>query len=1040
MSRVLESLPPRPPTPPKEAKHDVCPPSRLVLGSVDTRVHTPPGVHSPGDSITTNSTTRRSRKKVEFSAKAEYKDPPIHIGSENKRQHPTPVSLPRSASKPVKSILKVTQHPLNPLASVNRNGCGLSTANLTEMLESTIQQLAGGDRDTKVDAYVALAQACKASNNLPDRVALQEKMILFTQFIQRDIVAKPQEGAADASLVNHALNLLITFLGFPSIATKINSDFGVFMTDHCIRSFEDASVPKDVTRHLMKVISLQNFPAKVMTTERFGRLISSLHNIKGQRAGKSIVMARLLIYRKMMKQCKALMAVHSDWLMDLFLDMLSNLDDIRQSAILLGLDAGFSIGHDKRLSRKVMEIFNATSEDKQYIDFYREKLDSMAKDKRESATVPDIWSAVTLLLRTPLVSWDGSKAWLGILQSCFNSPDFPTKINANRAWCRLVYIMNQDEGSFRKALPVLIAPLISQVRRRGPGKTTIELRTTVWGAICNLFYYALKPSSSAASLDIFWDGSVKPIVAALLDPKPEAANDNALQASLILRGLLDCMTLRGWKPDHIISSPLVKPEELPQIDPKWVRSNFRRVFNAVGPILTKGFLELSDSDSTTFKLWEALVTTVASAASKEIKVSKETGAFVAEALGVLREIWACGPTTGDSQSNSATFLLSTKSFLGLMIDSLGHLPFTEKPGKTHVLQKAPLYIMFSMLSDPPPGISDNEDFADFFTSLFSPFLDSKSDKARMDLAQDLLSVIPMESPRPYGLWVLVSKSISAWLGPGHNSHGSTASGNDIPLGNDYREIVRVLERGIRSAPNLPWDRWESLFYSLFERVRDETGDAGFALVAIEPLSKALLDQLSLRSGEALSKNQVRCVTELLSVATHPRDRQAFDAARRRLWGTALAGGRASSFDPFDHFYNAVGETFEKLYDCYNPDDSDTILRLLKEMVGFFDRCNAQLFLKALAGLQDGFLPWFRDGKRLLTSQSSAVLAMVSTVCHVWVCHTLTVVDKIPMGQNWDSRRRDGAPRSAARVSRALLLCFVRLFAPKYRECWRLLVE
>jgi len=182
------------------------------------------------------------------------------------------------------------------------------------------------------------------------------------------------------------------------------------------------------------------------------------------------------------------------------------------------------------------------------------------------------------------------------------------------------------------------------------------------------------------------------------------------------------------------------------------------------------------------------------------------------------------------------------------------------------------------------------------------------------------------------------------------------------------------------------------------------------------------------------------VTELLSVATHPRDRQAFDAARRRLWGTALAGGRASSFDPFDHFYNAVGETFEKLYDCYNPDDSDTILRLLKEMVGFFDRCNAQLFLKALAGLQDGFLPWFRDGKRLLTSQSSAVLAMVSTVCHVWVCHTLTVVDKIPMGQNWDSRRRDGAPRSAARVSRALLLCFVRLFAPKYRECWRLLVE
>ncbi|KAK0618384.1 Rap1-interacting factor 1 N terminal-domain-containing protein [Bombardia bombarda] len=982
MSSLLDTLPPRPPTPPRETNHEQ--PSALsnrthIPGPVDARLnlHTPPGILSPGSSATSKSTSRRVRKKVGFSAKAEYKEAPVYAEGELKRQQqPSPVSLPRSASKPVKSILKVTAQEPNPLDSTNGTACDPANpgGTLTNMLESTIQQLAGGERGFKLDAYMTLTRAWRASNNLPDRVALQEKMGLFMQFVQRDIVSKTPEGAVDASLVNHALNLLITFLGFPAIASTITNDFGVFIIDHCIRSFEDASVPKDVTRHLMQVISLQNFSPKVMTSDRVGRLVSSLRNIEEHIKGKSIVMSRVLIYRKLVKQTRPLMVLHSDWLYDLFTDMLSNLKDIRSSAISLGLEAVFSIGHEKQLSRKVIEVLNVVVDEKRYLDYYEEKLKAMAKDKHESAVVPQIWSVVILLLRIPLDKWENSGPWLHIIQTCFNSSDFPTKISANHAWSRLVYMMHQEERVFSKRLSTLTTPLASQLRRKGSGRTSEDLRKAVLGGICNLFYYTFKPNTNPALLDGYWESSVKAVVAKLLDPTLEAAEDNLHQASAILSGLFDCTTPRRWREDHIIDSPLVKPEELPAIDSKWIRHNATSVFAVVEPILEKDFLALTDNNNPACRLWQALVGTVAFAASKEIKVSKDTVIFVTEAFNVLQKVWKRGlPDDGDTQVEAVQFLVAARTFLEVMITSLGLLPFTEKPGKTQASTKAPIYTLFSMLSALPPGIPDDKHFADFTSFVFTPFFASKGDKAKMDFAQDLLSTIPMEAPRPYGPWLLVSGMMSGWIGPNSSSHRSIGSGSETPVGHDYRDIVKTLERGIRSTPNLPWEHWESLFYSVLERARDETGDAGVAIVLIEPLAKATLDQLALLEPGSTSANSIKCVTELLSAATQPRDRQAVDAARRRLWGTVLAGPRSSSFDTFDNLYKAVNEALGYSYRDFDPTNCNAVVKLLKEVGGFFDRCNRQLFFKSMTALQDGFLPWLQDSKRLLGNQTSAAL-------------------------------------------------------------------
>ncbi|KAK4191839.1 putative telomere length regulator protein rif1 [Podospora australis] len=979
LSNVLSTLTPRPPTPPRETHHELSAPIKNALHSRSSvSVHTPPGPPSPGSSAATNSTSRRIRKKVGFSAQAEYKDPPVYREGEAVKQHPTPVSLPRSASKPVKSILKVTNHVpslLNPTTSPGFDPSN-PNVNLAAMLESTTQQLAGGDRESKLDSYEMLTRALKASNNLPDRVALQEKMSLFMQFIQRDIVSKTPQGTLDATLVNHALNMLITFLNFPAIASSISNDFGIFIVDHCIRSFEDSSTPKDIARRLMQVLSLQNFPSKVMSSDRVGRLVSSLHKMEEHLKGKSIVLSRVYIYRKLVMQSRQLMIVHSDWLFDLFTDMLSNLKDIRSCAIALGLELAFSIGHEKHLARKVMEIFNSTSEDQKYIQYYEERLKAMIKDKHESVVVPDIWSVVILLLRLPLDKWEHSVSWLHLIQDCFNSSDFATKVAANRAWNRLTFLMNLENRTFGKHIPTLVTPLISQLKRKGAGKTTEELRQAVFGGICNLLYYTFKPNTNPSLLDVYWDRSVEPIVAKLLDPTSEAAQENLQQASAILGGLLDCTTPRRWKEDRIQDTTVLKPTELPPIDPKWIQRNVAKVFSLLEKILTLDFLALADQDSATFRLWQTLVTTIASAAAKDIKVSKDTAAFVAETLNVLQKVW----TQGVSAENGPVFLLAVRAYLRVLVSSLGLLPLTEKPGKNSGIARSPLYTLFSTLSALAPGLADDKGYGDFFSGVFAPFFASKTDKAKMDLAQDLFSTIPLETPRPYGVWLLVADQLSGWLEPGHNSHHSTGSGGDIPIGHDYREIVKVLERGIKSIPNLPWKPWESLFYALFERVREETGDAGVAILVIEPLSKALMEQYTITEGEAVpASNAIRCVAEVLSVATQPRDRQAVDAARRRLWGTALAGSRSSSFDTFDHLYKAVSEALISQYKHFSPTDTESSTNILKELEGFFERCNPQLFLRAMLGLQHGFLPWVQDDNKLLGNQSNAVSATVKSL-------------------------------------------------------------
>ncbi|KAI1191899.1 Rap1-interacting factor 1 N terminal-domain-containing protein [Nemania serpens] len=1023
-SAGLDTLLARPPTPPRERQVDLDPKLNLDRHAVVSRLtlQTPPS-HSPESALSTNASSRRSRKRVEFTVQAEYCHPSPNPRAANEhKQHSTPVSVLSSIglSKPLKSILKHTSSP-SPLDSLDPSACHgepEGTATLAAMLESTIKHLAGNDRDSKVDAYTMLVRALKTSTNLPDRIALQSKMSLFTQFIQRDITLKGANGSIDSSLVNHALSLLSTFLLFPAIASKITSDSAVFIVDHCIRSFEDDTVPKDVVRHLMQVVAYQDFAPKVMTADRVGRLVISLHNIENHVTGKSIIMSRILIYRRLIGQSTNHMVSHSEWLRDLFTDMLSSLKEIRSAAIILGLEASFTVAKEKQVSKKVMEILQMSVEETRYAEYYIQALTTMTKEKSQMAAVPQIWSVVVLLLRCPMDRWEFFDRWLAVIQRCFNSGDYQTKLEANYAWNRLIYALHLYESSFSKMIGTLIQPF-NQLRRRG--KQPDELRKVVIGGLCNLYYYAFKPNSSSSHIDQYWDICVKTLIRTLAFPENDGKTpdrqqpssvDNLSQAIAILAALFDSSGVRLWKEDRIAENTLATAAELPPLDPKWIRRNAARVFSVTEPIIVKSFLELADPQSALYGLWRSLIGALAAAASKEVKVSTDTAAFLGNALSLLARIWAAGlGKVTASADMQRSFLKATEAYLTTIVLSIGHLPFTEKlfsinkqqtlvpvatpshrSGKGHGPIRSSLHHLFSMLSLLPPGISDGEGITHLFKAIFEPFIITRSTRARRDLVHDLMQIPQSEEPVNCGPWVFIAEVLATPVDNSQSSDLSTDSASQSPIGHDFRDIVKHLERGINHMPNLQWCQWLSLFHFVVGQATELSGEAGCSVAVVEPLAKAVFESLG-PEPNSISPNVYKCGLQLICSAKHPRDRQALDAARRRLWGTTVAGVRSASFDPFDNLYRLTSRLLGASYTAINSLDEDILSSLITETSHFLSRSNQILVFKSLVQLQEGLGPWIQDvderyGGKQRSTVAEAVKLLWDRICNLFADTTL----------------------------------------------------
>ncbi|KAJ2902439.1 hypothetical protein MKZ38_000568 [Zalerion maritima] len=1004
------TVPLRPPTPPKEKLVEqsgisiLADVKNLQQPTIANTFNTPPSAQS-----FSSLEGSRIAKRVGFSGQAQY-----FTNEDAAKKQSTPRSASSTLPKPARSILKKTDAPIINLLDSSK-GSLLSHAEIADMLESTVQQLAGGNRQSKIDAYRTLHECFRGSNNLPDRIALQSKMSLYTQFIQRDLRLGASTGTLDSQLVVSALNLLSTFLMYPAIASQLTQEFSMFFIEHCITAFrgpENLTYTKDVIKRLMHAIHLSDFSSKVMTADRVGRLVAVLHNIESKWTGKGILHTRMAAYQTLMRQSRQHMIAHPDWLEDLFEDMLSIVKEIRQSAIKLGFEAAYANTKDRSLSRKVHELLASAPEGQTYQHYFVQSLLKMVKGKGDqSASVPQIWSVAILLLRIPFEKWNTFPEWLKVIQQCFNSGNFTTRKEANLAWSRFVYASHLSASSFTKQLPTLIHPLVTQLTKKPGSKAHEEVRKVVYGAACMLLYYALKPTLTPNQMDEHWKLAAVPILKQLISFK--AVPEGVEHATRILSSLFDNTTQRLWREELVAEVGIVAPEQLPPLDPKWIRRHSASIFELVGPALKHNFVELDDRTSQTHKLWKSLVGSVQSVVVTEIKVSTDTAAFVAGTFNVLLDIWNSAPrglSSDDVQVSPKQFLNSVSAFLDLLILSLGNLTFTEKllsmnpptglfapiqtpshrsTSKHKPVARSPLHHLFALLTIPslPNGLPDDGFYADFLMSTFGPFFNGKNVAVKRNLAYSLLQIIPGDVPCPYGAWALAANVI---IGEMQNSQGTNHSTNsDILIGNEYRELVKLLFRGLRWCPNIPWEVWRGYYDIVAEQIVEEAGDSGRGLALVEPLAKQILSETNQTAESLPPTNIFNTTARLLSTSTQPRDEQALDTARRKLWGTT-AGTRSRTPDPFDHLYILINFMLLSAYHGFDHYDTDEIvIPLLVELSQFLSRCSDALAQRTLIRLQKGMAEWIRDDQARVNSRTSSKLAQV--VKELWerVCSRLS---------------------------------------------------
>ncbi|KAG4444136.1 hypothetical protein IFR05_000365 [Cadophora sp. M221] len=1002
----------RPPTPPRDSSHN-----ELKLGKVHEskprdltrffkadpnyrRASAPATSTSAVESSVGTPGSGTGKKKVGWSESTDYNEPPTaSFDGQNIRRTVQPLA-PSSERKPSKSILKISSNGGNEQDHIN----GINTkllpphhhATFATMLDSIVQQLGGKDRSSKMDAYLMFSGLLKASDNLPDLKALKSKMGLLCQFITQDMSEKLENGKSDTGLVVNALVLLSSFQQKPAITEMFPADFPVQVVEHAIKSFEDASASKEIIKHLMFIMAQQNFSAKVMTQERVGRLIHALHGIEDHIKGKSIARSRIGILRTLLRSSKGHMMANPIWFTDMFNDMLSSLNEIRTAAIEFGFEAAVTLGAEHNATKAVSNLFKLVTKEAHFADFYVDRLKAMVKNKKdsESAAVPRIWSVIILFFRSKpqaLVQWMFLSPFLEVIQLCFNSSDSSTKMEANVAWNRLIFVMQLDEKTTPKFRAIVSNVLFTQLKSR---KSPTGRRACL-GSIYVLLYYSLRPQSTSAQLETYWDEYVIPIIqGCLISAKgrddPKLARQDAVEACSILQSLFDSRTPRKWNESRAMDSlqhtPMV-PAELPALDPKWLRKNHIRMFKVLNPLMEMLYWDLGN-DSEISRLWRTYNSSIGSPAVGEIIINADTMSSIASMFSMLHRIWLTGGeklaslTPPDPMSAVQRRTAFTRSFENIVLtaasrDGLQLPPFTEKllgiaqntfiavatpsqvSQKVRVETKSPLYHLILLLTTPSPGLEYDRQFFRMVDRILSPFIEARNSKAQLNLVYSLVHLLPSESNEPSRV---IWQVLAGFATKAVDTRDSNESNGDEVLGTKYLNIVKILEIGINLCPTGPPPAWRHLFEALVNSATLDAGDAGRAIGVIEPLGKIFTPQVP---SAVLSSKGIFYFGLILGKANYPKDRQALDSAHRKLRGTGIPNPKSSSYDPYAHLYQYTSTTLTTSYGSFAKDNLRECSDGISAFTGLLGRCPTALLFPVLTRFQSSIECWILDNDQRL---------------------------------------------------------------------------
>ncbi|RKF51401.1 putative telomere length regulator protein [Golovinomyces cichoracearum] len=939
--------------------------------------------------------TISSDKKVVFLDTVQYSP---HLSPSIKNDNNGKIN-PDSAIQEIRASAK-----LLPRKGILKSNDRYTSVSLANMLQSHLKALAGNDIYSRKDAYINLSYVIMAFDNVPDFHLLMNNMSEICRYIWRDLSTVGDDGELNPDFISQVLNFLISFQHNPSISEGFPIKFQFHVVEYAISILEKPSTPGVIVRKILFILAHQKFHPKVIISETFGDLIKKLHVIGEKKSSKKFITGRMEIYQNLLKNSKSIMVIHTMWIQDLLCDMNSSLKDIRSPAIKFGFLAAVELGAESSVSNTLFTLFRSKLPGgEQYGSAYTQML--IRKTKEDYAeTVPQIWSILVLLQRhrpQALAQTSYIKSLLAVLSVCFNQKDQRVQKEALYAWNRFIFVVRLSENSPKSLRDTLIRPFTQSILYQKPSR--------IFESLFNLLYYAFRPGCSAAQLDLYWDEYVKELIfQSLRSRKSNIAVErkNADVATQILVNLFDVKTSRRWtenKAVESLGSNQVMADELPPLDSKWLRKSSARIFSVLQRVFDRLFWDFSDSASTANKVWSNYITSIASPAKLEVKISIETMSSISEIIGFLYKRWDHGIISSEAlppligSEGSHKYLQSIQIIISTAISGLGIFSFTEKllamsqsnfititdpyqyPLNERQDFRSPIYYLLHMFTRPCIGLEYDILFTQVIDMISRPFFEARKtliSKLAFVLGQYSTPVKVTCLTASLIIWKVFSKYLVSAI---DESVSNLNMMRDAQHCNIYSKIVEVLRVGIEISPLQPFTEWTLLFESTLNLVTSQFGCTGRSLAVLEPLAKILCEEPS----ESLY------LIPLISRMEYPKDLETFEMTRTRLLGIEKSKSETTSFNPYHYVYEYLRTSLKLAYSS-NHESYDVI----SSTNSLLSRCPTQLKLDIIHPIKDMISLWINDEKSRVNCEllEEAVISLWSSIASI-LTHTIISFDQ-----------------------------------------------
>ena len=986
----------RPPTPPKEN-----PSKQSSEASLPSSTASHPLLDTPEESPSSSaeyfkSSSGKIRKKVGFTGWTEYFRPSGSKGfdsDDSRRRQP-----PSRECNPSKSILKSSAGRATlpqPLDEASR----LEQSSLPAMLRSAVTHLASGSRSSRFDAYTSLIGCLSAYDDVPEAPEMVASMLELSVSMRRDLQARlDDDGGLDAQLVAQVLKLITTLMRTKGIESLFPEEFYTFILDNSLTSLADANTPKILVLHHMHLFEKQKFPNKILSLDRQEKLVSILNSITTRAKSNRILCHRLNIYQRLVVQAKSVMVNRCDkWMDHLITGLLSAIKDVRSRAIAFGMEAGLHLGDAGSVSREWIELCNRSPpEGAQLISTFSSRLLQLLESKEDSQHVPQVWIIVLLFLRGrqhQIERWEHFKGWLGIIQKCMNSEDAQTRFQAHLAWNRLIFALDLGPSVSMSMIVMLRQPIMSQLVRKSDDKITKTGKRIARSSLSTLLYYSFRPDAPHNQFDIFWDTYVVQVLPACF----LASRADRDHASEILANLFhnDKPQPKLWNDKRVnISGPVI-PEELPTIDPKWIRHNVSKILNVFKDLFgaphTSSSFEVGSPD---LVAWSALMSAIGDASSKEIKVSMEALNATASILNWFK--WFLQQTSAGTPSILGSNGLVTKfeTLLQDVIAKIGRIPFTERrisldtenafeaaaetpssrgSSKSSSMNSAAGHLLHIILGfGPSPEAASYQKILNIVLQLLLRTASTRG--SRLKVLLELFARVIEDGERYQAesvsmLWNTVVQAVITTLKEPRTPEGLHASPEY--LGNEYRDATKILELGIRLRSNDVFQSWQQLYLQMKQNVGDEINDDANIVVVIEPLAHRISSELVKSCDDVLV--DMACL--LILDVRKPISCKAFERFSNQLWGVPPTSSRVQYQKLYGLTYKMFALLLKQTYASVSKIDLSRTFSSLKAAESIMDVLSVEDRPLFLTNTQSELALWFHD-KDGSVKESSALYTEV----------------------------------------------------------------